>query len=80
LNLDQLAALMTRARVVVGVDTGLSHLSVALGRPTIGLYCATDPAATGLYGSPKASNLGGIGVMPSVDEVANAMQRLADIT
>jgi heptosyltransferase-1 len=79
LNLDQLAALMTRARVVVGVDTGLSHLSVALGRPTIGLYCATDPAATGLYGSPKALNLGGIGVTPSVDEVTNAIQRLVEV-
>ena len=80
LKLDQLAALMSQARVVVGVDTGLSHLAVALGRPTIGLYCATDPAATGLYGSAAALNLGGIGMTPSADEVTNAIERLVEMT
>jgi len=78
LGLDLLAALMSQARIVVGVDTGLTHLAVALNRPTIGLYCATDPAATGLYGSPRALNLGGIGMLPSVDEVAGAMRRLVE--
>ena len=78
LGLDQLAALMSRARVVVGVDTGLTHLAVALGRPTIGLYCATDPAATGLFGSPGALNLGDIGETPSTDEVADALRRLLE--
>ena len=79
LNLDLLAALMSRARIVVGVDTGLTHLAVALNRPTIGLYCATDPAATGLYGSPRALNLGGIGMIPSVNEVAGALQCLVKV-
>ena len=69
---------MKLARVVVGVDTGLTHLAVALGRPTIGLYCATDPAATGLFGSPGALNLGDIGETPSTDEVADALQRLLE--
>ena len=50
LELDLLAAMLSGAVLVAGVDTGLSHLAVALGRPTIGIYCATDPAATGLYG------------------------------
>lgn len=76
LGLDQLAALMSGARMVVGVDTGLTHLAVALGRPTIGLYRATDPAATGLHGSSRALNLGGIGMTPSADEVAHAIKRL----
>lgn len=71
---------MAGARVVVGVDTGLSHLAVALGRPTVGLYCATDPAATGLYGSARALNLGGVGMTPSVDEVTGAIQRLLEKT
>lgn len=79
LSLDLLAALMSQARIVVGVDTGLTHLAVALNRPTIGLYCATDPAATGLFGSPRALNLGGIGLIPSVNEVAGALQRLVEV-
>ena len=78
LGLNQLAALLSRARIVVGVDTGLTHLAVALGRPTIGLYRATDPAATGLYGSPIAVNLGGIGVTPSTTEVEDATRRLLE--
>ena len=53
------AGLLGGARVVFGVDTGLTHLSVALEHPTIGIYCATDPAATGLYGSASAVNVGG---------------------
>ena len=80
LSLDQLAALMAQACVVIGVDTGLSHLAVALGRPTVGLYCATDPAATGLYGSARTLNLGGVGMTPSVNEVAGAIQRLLEKT
>ena len=79
LSLDLLAVLLSQARVVVGVDTGLTHLAVALNRPTIGLYCASDPAATGLYGSPRALNIGGIGMMPSVNEVASALERLVDL-
>lgn len=78
LGLEQLAALMSGARIVVGVDTGLTHLAVALGRPTIGLYRATDPAATGLYGSSRATNLGGIGMTPSLGEVTGAIKRLED--
>jgi heptosyltransferase-1 len=78
LDLDLLAALMSQARMVIGVDTGLTHLAVALKRPTSGLYCATDPAATGLYGSQRALSLGGAGTIPSVNEAANAMQRLVD--
>ena len=80
LTLEQLASLMFRARIVVGVDTGLTHLALALGRPTVGLYRATDPSATGLYGSPHAVNLGSIGVTPSADEVAQTTDRLLEKT
>jgi len=78
LDLDQLAALMSQARIIVGVDTGLTHLAVALGQPTIGLFLATDPAATGLYGSSRAVNLGGMGTTPCIDEVAEATRRLLE--
>jgi heptosyltransferase-1 len=57
---------------VFGVDTGLSHLAAALGTPTIGIYCATDPEATGLYGAPLARNVGTVSKPPSVGEVIAA--------
>lgn len=77
LELDLLAALLHGAVVVAGVDTGLAHLAVALGRPTIGIYCATDPAATGLCGAGNAGavvNLGGVNRAPDVDAVWAAIR------
>jgi len=69
LNLNEAATMLGRARAVVGVDTGLSHLAAALGVPTVGIYTATDPGLTGLYAGARAINLGGKGMSPSVDEV-----------
>jgi len=57
-SLVETAAVLSHARAIVGVDTGLSHLAVALKRPTVGLYLSTLPARTGLYGQ-LARNLGG---------------------
>jgi heptosyltransferase-1 len=72
LSLREAAGLLGRAKVVFGVDTGLTHLSVALGTPTIGIYCATDPAATGLYGSASAVNVGGKNAPPPAAAVISA--------
>jgi heptosyltransferase-1 len=69
LNLNEAAALLGKARAVVGVDTGLSHLAAALDVPTIGIYTATDPGLTGLYAGARAVNLGGKAASPSVDAV-----------
>jgi len=57
---------------VVGVDTGLTHLGAALGRPTVGIYTATRPELTGLH-AEGAVNLGGPRAAPSVDAVAAAL-------
>jgi len=72
LSLNQVAGLLGHARVVFGVDTGLTHLSVALRTPTIGIYCATDQAATGLYGSASAVSVGGKNLAPSAEAVIAA--------
>jgi heptosyltransferase I len=73
LSLAEAAALLGGARVVVGLDTGLTHLAAALKVATVGIYCATDPAATGLYGCPRAVNLGSIGKPPGEGEVVAAV-------
>ena len=75
-SLHQTAALLGGARVVFGVDTGLTHLSVALNTPTIGIYRATDPAATGLYGSARAVSVGSRSRPPEVAAVIAAWHRL----
>lgn len=76
LALGEAAALMTGADAAAGVDTGLVHLAAALGTPTIGIYCATDPGATGIYACQRALNLGGAGKPPATDEVIAALERI----
>lgn len=69
MRIDALATLLAKARAVVGVDTGLTHLAVALNTPTIALYTATDPGLTGVYGTGMHRNLGGAGQCPAVAAV-----------
>jgi heptosyltransferase-1 len=76
LTLGELAGLMSSARAVVGVDTGLTHLGVALGVPAVGIYCATDPGLTGLYGSPRCRNVGGADAVPAWQEVLAALDEV----
>ena len=76
LSLAEVAALMRDARCAAGVDTGLTHLCVALGVPTVGIFCASDPALTGLHGSPRARNVGGLGTAPAPEAVAAALEGL----
>lgn len=77
LTLGELAALMRVARAAVGVDTGLAHLAAALGTATVGIFCDTDPAQTGLYGSARVRNVGAVGASPRVAEVRRALAELA---
>lgn len=72
MDLGAAAALLAHAAFVAGVDTGLTHLAVAFGRPTVGIYCATRPQLTGLHGE-TGTNLGGPGHVPSVQDVSEAL-------
>ena len=69
LNLRELAGLIGRAKLAVGVDTGLVHLAAALCVPTIALYITTDPALTGVFGTGFVRNLGAPGCAPTATDV-----------
>jgi heptosyltransferase-1 len=73
LSAEELARLFAAAASVVGLDTGLTHFAAALGTPTVGIYCGSDPALTGLYGALRATNVGAKGRVPEVREVLQAM-------
>lgn len=72
MSLTGLAGQLAAARIVIGVDTGLVHLAAALGRPALALFCASDPALTGVYATTPAINLGARGRPPEVDAVLAA--------
>jgi heptosyltransferase-1 len=76
MTLEEIARLTLHAKAVVGVDTGLAHLAAALGAAAVGIYCGTDPALTGLYGSARVLNLGAEGSPPSAPEVLAALEAL----
>jgi heptosyltransferase-1 len=45
-SLAQAAAMISKASVVLGVDTGLSHIAVAYDRPTVLIYGSNIPYTT----------------------------------
>jgi ADP-heptose:LPS heptosyltransferase len=51
-DLPTLAALIERARLFVGGDSGPMHLACALGRPVLALFGPTDPEVNGPWGVP----------------------------
>src|SRR5712692_8338428 len=50
---EQLAALLERALLVLGVDNGPLHIAVAQGTPTVGIFGPTDPRVFGPWGDPE---------------------------
>lgn len=78
LGIAAIAGMLAGAQAVVGVDTGLTHLAAALGRPVVALYCGTHPGLTGVYGGAGAQvrNLGDAGLTPGVAEVLAALRQV----
>lgn len=74
LDIDKLVELIGNANLVIGVDTGFTHLSALLGVKTIAIYQSSDPNYVGLLETTTAKNIGGkhVNVLPnSVIEQAN---------
>jgi len=55
-NLQAIAIALAQAQAVIGVDTGLAHLTAALAVPSVTLYGPTEALRTGTYG-PKQVHL-----------------------
>jgi heptosyltransferase-1 len=68
--------LVAGAKVTIGVDTGLTHLSAILGCPTIELYCDSPRWKTEGYWSSDIYNLGDKGQAPSANQVIEALKKL----
>ena len=74
MDIPALASLLAGARAAIGVDTGLTHLAVALKVPTVALYTATDPGLTGVLGAGFHRNLGGKEQIPAPAAVLAELQ------
>lgn len=56
-SLDNVAGLLDRCDLVVGVDTGLLHMAGALEVPWVGLFGPTNPEVTGPYNRHNGNGL-----------------------
>jgi heptosyltransferase-1 len=68
-SIEEAYRLIAYAALTIGVDTGLTHLAAALGKPTIEIYCDSPRWKTEGYWSPMIGNLGDIKNPPPVNEV-----------
>ena len=79
-EVQELAAIIHRAALAIGVDTGLTHLAAALGTPTVAIFTVTDPSLAGVAcAGPHARDLGGLGSVPNVENVLAAAGTLLRI-
>jgi heptosyltransferase-1 len=71
-SIEEAYSLVAHAALTIGVDTGLTHLSAVLGKPTVEIYCDSPRWKTEGYWSGVIANLGDMKKPPSVDEVLEA--------
>lgn len=78
LRIDALIDRLATTHGVIGVDSGISHIAVALGLPHVQLYLHPTAWRTGpqpAHGARHQRSIGGESI-PSVDEVWAAWQRV----
>lgn len=80
LKVGEMAGVLAAARIVVGLDTGFSHLGAALGVPTVGIYCDHDPGLAGITGPDAGlvASVGGKGQVPKLTEVSALIERVLE--
>ncbi|MCP1119453.1 heptosyltransferase-1 [Robbsia andropogonis] len=76
MSLAECAHAIESAALVIGVDTGLTHLAYALARPTVAIFSATSRNHFGFDVPGRACSIGDEGRVPDVNEVLDAIQQL----
>jgi len=76
LSLIEVMSVIKYASLVIGLDTGLTHIAAAFNCPTIELYCASPRWKTEGNWSEKIINLGDLGYFPTTLEVKKAIATL----
>ncbi len=77
-SIEEAYSLVAHAALTIGVDTGLTHLSAVLGKPTIEIYCDSPRWKTEGYWSGVIANVGDMKETPSVAEVLRATSLALD--
>lgn len=75
-SLMEAFTIISKARLTIGVDTGLTHMAAIIGAPTIEFYVETPKWKTEGYWHPNIINLGDKGTPPRVSETIASVERL----
>lgn len=73
-SIEEAYRLVAHAKLTIGVDTGLTHLSAALGKPTVEIYCDSPRWKTEGYWSELIANVGDLKKIPLTKEVLDAIE------
>jgi len=76
LTVKDASAVLARASLCVGLDTGFTHIAAAFGVDTLGIYCDHEPGLVGIVGSGRVVSIGGRGQVPPVDRVLDRTNSL----
>ncbi len=72
-SIEEAYRLVAHAKLTIGVDTGLTHLSAVLGKPTVEIYCDSPRWKTEGYWSELITNVGDIKKIPLTKEVLDVL-------
>jgi len=75
-SLEQAFSIIAGAQMTIGVDTGLTHLSAIMYKPTVEIYCDSPRWKTEGYWSANIKNLGDTASPPSLEKVLGAIQQI----
>ncbi len=75
-SIQEAFSVISGAALTVGVDTGLTHLSAVLDKPTVEIYCDSPRWKTEGYWSERILNVGDMKNPPSAQEVIEASLKL----
>jgi heptosyltransferase-1 len=76
ISIEEAYSLIAHAALIVGVDTGLTHVAAVLGKPTVEIYCDSPRWKTEGYWSKQIANHGDVQQPPTVAEVVSSCQEL----
>ena len=79
-SIGELYSLVEHAALTIGVDTGLTHLSAVLGKPTVEIYCDSPRWKTEGYWKSNINNLGDLQKIPLANAVLQASKILLKLS
>ena len=79
-TLAEIAAIIGRSALVVGADTGLTHLASAFGLPTVAVFLSTEPGLTGPRGAYASTLLAAPGERLNPTTVMAEAEKLLELS